>query len=121
MKKILSVFLMAAMLLSSLALLVGAEIDADERWYPVNDKWDAVSRDGVTARFVIGGDIHFSYYNAQYKLTAVYDAMKQIGGVDALMIAGDLTHYGYKGLYGELMDVVNANTQKSATYHINSL
>lgn len=113
MKKILSVFLMVAMLLSSLALLVGAEIDADENWYPVNGKWDPISRDGVAARFVVGGDIHFSYYNAKYKLTAVYDAMKQIGGVDALMIAGDLTHYGYTELYEQLMDVVNANTKKS--------
>ena len=115
MKKILSVLLTVAMLLSSLALLVGAEIDADGKWTPVNSKWDAISRDGVSARFIIGGDIHFTYYNAQDKLAATYNAAKQIGGVDALMIAGDLTHFGTEALYAELMSTVNEYTSPNNT------
>lgn len=113
MKKIISFLLIAAMLISSLAIVVGAELDADNNWYPVNDKWDAISRDGVTARFIIGGDIHMDHYNSYEKLTYTYGAAKQIGGTDALMIAGDLTHYGTDAEYSTLMEVINANTKKN--------
>ncbi|MBQ6789152.1 MAG: S-layer homology domain-containing protein [Clostridia bacterium] len=112
MKKFLSLTLAVLMVASAFVMSVGAAM-TDGVWHPDNKKWDAISKDGVVARFAIGGDIHFQYYNAGEKNAAAYNAFKQIGGVDAYLIAGDLTHYGHDDEYTSLMASVNAGTKKN--------
>ena len=114
MKKILSIILVVAMMLSASMLTVSAAKDKDDNWVPDNAKWDSISRDGVVARFAIGADVHFTLYNSTGKNEAAYSAFKQVGGVDAYLIAGDLTHNGWEIQYEELMKVVNANTSKNS-------
>lgn len=113
MKRTLSLVLAVLMVLSALAVTIGAAKDANGNWIPDNSKWDSISKDGVVARFAIGADIHFQYYNAGGKNEAAYNAFKQIGGVDAYLIAGDLTHYGHHDEYTSLMESVNAGSKKN--------
>ena len=112
MKKLLSFVLALVIILSAVVMSVGAAI-TDGVWHPDNSKWDAISKEGVVARFAIGADIHFVYYNAIQKNNAAYSAFEQIGGVDAYLIAGDLTHYARDYEYEALMEVVNANTKSN--------
>ncbi len=112
MKKFLSLTLAVLMVVSAFVMSVGAAM-TDGVWHPDNKKWDAVSKDGVVARFAIGADIHFQYYNSGEKNAAAYNAFKQIGGVDAYLIAGDLTHYGRDDEYTSLMESVNAGSKKN--------
>ncbi len=112
MKKILSLTLAVLMIVSAFVMSVGAAM-TDDVWHPDNKKWDAISRDGVVARFAIGADIHFDYYHAGEKNQYVYNALKQIGGVDAYLIAGDLTHYASHDNYKNLMENVNKYTKKN--------
>ncbi len=115
MKKILSVLLVVLMLTSTLAMFVSADFDyapdGSKSWKPTKSEWEAVEKgNDVVARFVIGADIHMDHYNSYNKLQNAYDVSEQIGGVDALMIAGDLTHYGYDNEYAPLMENINKNT-----------
>lgn len=113
MKKILSLTLAVLMIASAFVMSAYAAM-TDGKWHPDNKKWDAISRDGVVARFAIGADTHFTLYNSTEKNSAAYDAFRQIGGVDAYLIAGDLTHNGKSDEYAELMKVVNAGTKKNS-------
>ncbi|MBQ6788685.1 MAG: metallophosphoesterase [Clostridia bacterium] len=113
MKRVLSFILAIATVMSAFILIVDASNDADGQWVPENDRWDALSRDGVKARFAIGADIHFDYFNSARKNRYVYHALKQIGGVDAYLIAGDLTHYASDSNYKDLMASVNTYTAKN--------
>ncbi|MBR5447949.1 MAG: S-layer homology domain-containing protein [Clostridia bacterium] len=113
MKRILSIIIVMAMVLSTLVTLVSAAKEVNGEWAPDNSKFDAISRKGVVARFAIGADIHFDYYASAEKNKYVYSALEQIGGVDAYLIAGDLTHYGQNANYTNLMKSVNAYTKKN--------
>ena len=118
MKKILSMLLVFVMLVSTLSMLVSADFiyndDGSKTWTPTKSDWSAISKDGVVSRFIIGADIHMDHYNSYAKLQATYDAAAKIGGVDALMIAGDLTHYGGDAEYAPLMENINKNTAANA-------
>ncbi|MBR4933235.1 MAG: metallophosphoesterase, partial [Clostridia bacterium] len=113
MKKILSLILAVLMVASAFILSAGAA-KTDGVWHPDNSKWDAISKKDVVARFAIGADVHFMLYNSTEKNEAAYNAFKQVGGVDAYLIAGDLTHNGWDVQYEQLMKVVNANTTKNS-------
>ncbi len=115
MKKFLSLLLAFVMIISTLAMFVSADFDENpdgtKVWRPTKSDWSSVEKGSdVLARFVIGADIHMDHYNSYNKLQATYDASEKIGGVDALMIAGDLTHYGTDAEYAPLMENINKNT-----------
>ncbi|MBR5447948.1 MAG: metallophosphoesterase, partial [Clostridia bacterium] len=114
MKRLLSIVLAIALLMSSLVILTNAAMDENDNWIPDNDKWSSVSRDGVVARLAIGSDIHYPAYNSEGKIQYIYSALKQIGGVDAFLISGDVTNNGEKEQYTSLMAQVNKYTKKSA-------
>ena len=114
MKRTLSLILAVVMVLSSSIMAIGAATtDSSGLWAPDNTKFDAISKEGVVARFAIGADIHFEYYASAEKTTHVYNILKQIGGVDAYLIAGDLTHYGVDENYKSLMKYTNMYTKNN--------
>ena len=113
MKRTLSLILAVLMMLSTLAVTIGAAKDANGNWVPNNSKWNAISKNNVVARFAIGADPHYDLYNTTAKAAAAFSAFKQIGGVDAYLIAGDLTHNGRAEEFELLMASINAHTKKN--------
>ncbi len=113
MKRILSLMLALVIVLSVCTFTANAKLDKDGNWFPANEKWDELPLDGVVARFAVGADMHFPDCNSPGKNTYLYRALSQIGGVDALLVAGDLTSDGLPDEYEALMKVVNEGTKKN--------
>ena len=85
-----------------------AVIDDGGSWHPENADWAPIEKgEDVIARFAIGGDTHLDSYYSEGKLPAAYEAFGKIGGVDAFIIAGDLTDAGRPDQYDKLMEIVN--------------
>ena len=111
MKKITSLILCVVMTLS-LAVSVLAMDAAQFTWEPANSKYDPIPRDSnVVARIAIGSDVHIGDVNASPKLENAYNAIGQLGGADAFILAGDLTDNGRIAQYEELMRIVTSNTK----------
>ncbi|MBQ6263334.1 MAG: S-layer homology domain-containing protein [Clostridia bacterium] len=119
MRKIACLFIAALFTLSCAAgfAYAGAP-DASGLWHPESADWTPIEKgDDVLARFAIGGDTHLDSYYSTGKLPAAYEAFGKIGGVDAFIIAGDLTDAGRPDQYDKLMAIVNKYTA-SATVDV---
>lgn len=110
MKKLLAVLVCAAMLLS---MLLPAFAEEEKKWELGYTTVERLERgDDVIARFVVGSDVHIGYGYSSQKLNNAYDVIGKMGGVDAFIIAGDVTERGDVDQYEELMRIVNDNTAK---------
>ena len=114
--KILSLFCALTIALSTVAgTAFAGSLDGAGLWHPASDNWAPIEKgDDVIARFAIGGDSHIMNYYSIGKLENAYRALEKIGGVDAFIIAGDVTDGGRQDQYTELMRIVNKYS-KTAT------
>ena len=103
------------MLAASLpAAVSGGYVDENVVWHPYVFDWEPIERgDDVVLRLAIGGDSHIGNYYYKGKLSTAYSALEVIGGVDALIIAGDVTDGGLPEQYDALMEIVNANSREA--------
>ncbi len=119
MRRITCLFIAALFILTSaVGTAFAAIIDDAGGWHPENSDWAPIEKGAdVVARFAIGGDTHLDSYYSTGKLPAAYEAFGKIGGVDAFIIAGDLTDAGRPDQYDKLMAIVNKYTA-SATVDV---
>ena len=111
MKKLLSLILSLVMV-ASLMIPVFAMDNAKFDWEPANKINKPIPRDSdVVARIAIGSDVHIGDVNASPKLENAYNAIGQLGGADAFILAGDLTDAGRTAQFEELMRIVKAKTK----------
>ncbi len=103
MKRIFAVILSAVMILSYLP----AVFAANGEWKPEAVIGNVIPRgQNVTARIAVGSDVHIGVEFSSAKLENAYESLGRLGGVDALILAGDLTQDGRDEEYKELMRIV---------------
>ena len=103
MKRVISAILTAFIIISFLPSVFAADGD----WKPEAHIGNAIPKGkNVVARLAIGSDVHIGVNYASAKLENAYDALGRLGGVDALILAGDLTQDGKPEQYTELMRIV---------------
>ena len=78
------------------------------------DDFERASRDGVKARFFAASDFHFGRNaTVEAKVKQALDTMYEIDPeVDAVLVAGDITHNGKTEEYEKLMRVIDASALK---------
>lgn len=79
-------------------------------WQPQGiGTWEEASRDGVTARFFVGSDVHIGRdENASDKLSNALEVFNTVDPeADAVLLVGDVTNNGGSGEYDTLMDIIN--------------
>ena len=97
--------------LAFLLILTMTVCPAVAAFTPSADKLSPIEKGSdVIVRFVVGSDIHIGYGDSAPKLRNAYAAMKQIGGVDAFIAAGDLTEHGSVEELAQYQSIVAENS-----------
>ena len=113
MKKLISLILCLTMLLSIPVCLAADEDSEEKEWYPSYTTVKSIEKSSdVIARFAVGSDVHLNYSASAKKFRNAYAVLGMIGGVDAFILAGDLTDMGEDFEYEKLMSIVSENSKE---------